>query len=217
MNFEENMQLSISEILDKADKAPTVEEKIEVLRKNYSQQLVDVVMGAYDARIKWLLPPGPVPYTPTKLTGQEGNLYMETRRFYLFAEGGVPNLNQTKREMMFIQLLEHLNPADAVLVATIKDKKLPYKTITPDLIKMAWPDAPIVYIESAPALEAPKKEVAKAAEPIAVKPKRVPWNKGLTKENSERVRNNGLRISKSKLEKGKKETQDEQEPKQEVV
>jgi hypothetical protein len=203
------MRLSISEILDKADKAQTQDEKIEILRKEYSQPLLDVVMGAYDSRIKWLLPPGPVPFNPTKAIGQEGNLYMETRRFYLFAEGGNANLSQTKREVLFIQMLEHLHPKDAALVATIKDKKLPYQTITPDLIKLAWPNAPIVYIESAPpipAISAPKTE------PVveAVKPKRVPWNKGLTKDTNERVRNNGLSISKSKTKKGKKEDFNEQ-------
>jgi Family of unknown function (DUF6433) len=205
------MRLSISEILEKADKAQTQDEKIEILRKEYSQPLLDVVMGAYDSRIKWLLPPGPVPFNPTKAIGQEGNLYMETRRFYLFAEGGNANLSQTKREVLFIQMLEHLHPKDAALVATIKDKKLPYQTITPDLIKLAWPNAPIVYIEAAPPIPtiAPPQT---QPEPVveAVKPKRVPWNKGLTKDTDERVRINGIRIADRKQQKGNKEDFNEQ-------
>lgn len=201
------MQLSISEILTKADKAETELEKINILRKEYSRPLIDVLMGAFDTRIQWLLPEGPVPYTPTKAIGQEGNLYMETRRFYLFAKGGNDDLPQTRREALFIQMLEHLDPRDAALVASIKDKKLPYKTITPSLIKKAFPTAPIVYMDEA--VPNPEQTYVQAIAPPQ-KPKRVAWNKGLTKDTDERVKKNGLGVSKTKREKGKKGHENEQ-------
>jgi hypothetical protein len=42
--------------------------------------------------------------------------------------------------MMFIELLENVAPADAKLLCSIKEKKLPYKGITADIVKEAFPD-----------------------------------------------------------------------------
>ena len=65
---------------------------------------------------------------------------VEARRLYLFIEGGHPTLKQTRREQLFIELLEILNPEDAKLLCNIKDKKMPYKGITYNLTKEVFPD-----------------------------------------------------------------------------
>lgn len=133
------MKKSISTILAEVDRAPTAEDKIRLLRENHSKTLVEVVQGAFDSRIKWLLPEGPVPYIPNKLVDLEHVLYNRSRELYLFVEGGAPTLSQSRREQLFIQLLESLDKNDAALIATIKDKKLPFKTITPDIVVAAFP------------------------------------------------------------------------------
>jgi hypothetical protein len=54
-------------------------------------------------------------------------------------EGGNPNLKQIRREFLFIQLLETLSPKEAQLMASVKDKKLPFKGISEKLVQEAFP------------------------------------------------------------------------------
>ena len=79
------------------------------------------------------------PYKENDLVDQESVLYSESRRLYLFTEGGNPNLKQTRREYLFIQLLESIDKEDAKLMIAVKDKKLPYKGINVDIVNKAFP------------------------------------------------------------------------------
>lgn len=134
------MRKSVAEILEEISELKKKEEKIAKLRENiHNTVLLKVLQWTYDQRIKWLLPEGDVPYNPTKYLDQEGNLYGEARRLYLFVEGGNPGLKQVRREFLFIQLLEMLSPKEAKLVSTIKDKKLPFKGLNQKIIEEAFP------------------------------------------------------------------------------
>lgn len=133
------MRKSVAEILEEASKITKKEERIEFIRANANPTLGKILQWAYDPRIKWLLPEGKVPYNPTKYLDQEGNLYNEARRLYLFVEGGNPNLKPVRREFLFIQLLEALSPKEAELLAAVKDKKIPYKGITAKFVEEAFP------------------------------------------------------------------------------
>jgi hypothetical protein len=132
------MKLGIGEILTKAGKMKTKEEKIEYLRKNDSRPLQDIIQYALHPDIKWDIPEGTPPYTPTPYLDQEQMLYVEARKLYLFVNGRGNNLNRTKLENLFIQLLESVAPKDAELLCMVKEGKLP-KGITPSLIEEVWP------------------------------------------------------------------------------
>ena len=134
------MKLGIAEILEKVSKLKKKEERIEELRKHGDNRaMLQILQYALDPRIKWLLPEGVPPFKKNEYIDQESNLYTEVRRLYLFIEGGNPNLTTLKREMLFIGLLETIAPADAMLLCAAKDKKLPYKTITADIVNEAFP------------------------------------------------------------------------------
>lgn len=133
------MKRSISEILKLVSEQPTRQSKVETLLKHNTPVLTQVLQYALDPRIKWLLPEGSPPYKENVYPGQELNLYSEARRLYLFVEGGNPNLTNIKRELLFIQLLEILDPNDAKLIIAAKDKKIPYKGITVKLVNEAFP------------------------------------------------------------------------------
>jgi len=133
------MKLGIAEILQKVSGLKTKDEKINALKQVDSFAIRTILQGAFDPRIKWLLPPGEVPYKKSDLPDLQGSLYNEIRKLYLFVEGGNSNLKQLRRETLFIQLLESVSPEDAELLAAIKDKKLPYKGITAALVKEAYP------------------------------------------------------------------------------
>jgi len=133
------MKLGIAEILENCTKLQTRSEKIEYLRKNDSQTLRAIFQGVYDKGIIWDLPEGAPPYKPCEYFDQEGRLYQETRRLYLFIKDGNPNLTKLKRESLFIALLESIAPADAKLMVEVKDKKMPYKDITLNLVQETFP------------------------------------------------------------------------------
>lgn len=132
------MRLSISEILEKTQEFKTRKEKVAWLKYNDSPALRMIIKYAWDENIKFLLPKGPAPYTPMPTNEGQGMLYHEARKLYLFVEGGNPNLKQIRREQLFVQLLESIDPKDAELVINVKDKTLPYKGLDRKLIKEAF-------------------------------------------------------------------------------
>jgi hypothetical protein len=86
------------------------------------------------------LPEGKVKYIPNQLFDLENILYTETRKFYLFVEGGHPTLTQDKRERLFRAMLENVGSEDAELLIHVKDKKLPYPTLTKDVVLRIFPN-----------------------------------------------------------------------------
>lgn len=140
------MKLGISEILKLAAKEKTIEERVAVLRKYDNDCLRILVRMSKDKDLQWELPitEDPLtdpPYKPLPSTANEhGRLYMEYKKLYLFMKGGNPNLKQTKREYLFIQLLESIDPEDAKLLLAVVRKQLPYKEINTRVINAAWPD-----------------------------------------------------------------------------
>jgi len=134
------MKLGVAEIIENASKKRSKEDKINYLRENQSMPLKQVLQYCFDPNIKWLLPEGKVPYTPQSLVDQESMFYSEARRLYLFVEGGHSTLKEWKRQQLFVELLEALAPADAELLCSIKDKKMPYKSINYPLVKEAFPE-----------------------------------------------------------------------------
>jgi hypothetical protein len=133
------MKKSISEILAEVEKAPA-KEKVVILQSNDSAPLRAVLQYALDPRVEWLLPIGIPPYKPTDHLDQHGNLYREIRKLNTFVKGGdYPSLHPLRREVLFIQFIESLEPADAVLMCHVKDKKIPYKGINAKLVNSAFP------------------------------------------------------------------------------
>lgn len=130
---------SISWILDFTSKLPNKEEKVKCLMANDMVPIRTILRCVFDPSIKFLLPTGDAPYTPSS-EDQGNTLYSEARRLYLFVEGGNPNLTQVRREDLFLALLQTLNAEDAKLLVAMKDKKLPFKGITKDIVLTAYPD-----------------------------------------------------------------------------
>lgn len=128
---------SISEILKEVSEAKK-EKKVELLRQYNCEPLRAVLAHALDPSITWQLPEGTPPYKPTEALDQHNRLYQEARKFYIFCD---PNLNlpKMKREMLFIELLESVDPEDAKLLIACKDKKIPYKGVNTKLVNEAFP------------------------------------------------------------------------------
>jgi hypothetical protein len=133
------MRVGVAEFLEKVSKLKKKEDKVEALKANDSYVLRTILQGAFDPRIKWNLPEGVPPFRKNDLVDQENVLIKDARKLIYFVEGG-PNLKPLKRETMFVEFLEALAPADADLILSIKEKKLPWKGITTEMVREAFPD-----------------------------------------------------------------------------
>ena len=138
MSFNMARKLPISTIIENAAALKKIEERAAYLQQHDSTALQTVLKFGLDSRIKWALPEGAPPYKPCEALDIEGMLYSEARRLYLFVEGGNDGLTKFRREMLFINMLESLNPKDAELIIATKDKKLP-KGITKKVVNLAFP------------------------------------------------------------------------------
>ena len=134
------------EIATKVNNAKDKPRKLKVLREHDTVPLRQVCKGAFDPNIEWLLPPGDVPYTANDAPiGTEHTLLQqEAKRLYLFIKGGDNSLSNTKRETLFIQMLEGLCAEEAEFLITVVNKKVnnKYKGFTANLVKDAfnWDD-----------------------------------------------------------------------------
>ena len=140
------MDLLISEILEKVSKVKTKKEKVDILRENDHQSLRMVIKSSFDPNIEWALPEGEVPYTRNDAPAgtEHSSLSYESRKLYHFIRGGDNQINQNKRESMFVQLLEGLHESEAAVLVAAKDKKLHqvYKGLSKNVVVEAfnWDD-----------------------------------------------------------------------------
>lgn len=123
------MQVSVAEFLEKVGKLKKTQEKIDSIKANDSLVLRIILQATYDPKVVWALPEGVPPYKPNDLVDQEHILIKDCEKLRYFIKGFHDNLNQLKRETMFVEFLERLDPKDAEMIVHIKDKK-PIKGIT---------------------------------------------------------------------------------------
>jgi len=131
----------LHEILTKVNNAKDKPKKVEVLKSNDSVPLRQILKGAFDPKIEWELPEGTPPYKENDAPAgtEHTTLYQEARRLHYFVKGANV-LTKSKREMMFIQLLEGLHKDDAELMIAVKEKELNkrYKGLTDAVVKEAF-------------------------------------------------------------------------------
>ena len=136
------MKLLINEVLQKVSNAKTKPQKVKLLKEYNTNALRSVLIANFDESIVSLLPPGEVPYTPNDAPeGTEHTvLEKEYRKLYLFFKGGSSTLKQSKREELFVQLLEGLTAGEAEVLCLVKDKKLGKRwKITKACVEEAFP------------------------------------------------------------------------------
>ena len=133
------MVIGLYEFLLKVSKLKKTQEKIDAIKYNDSLQLRIILQGAFDPSVEWLLPTGTPPYKPNDLVDQQHVLIKECEKLRYYIKGFHDNLNQLKRESMFVELLERVDPKDAELLCAIKDKKMPFPGITIQHVKEGLP------------------------------------------------------------------------------
>ena len=135
---------SLSEIVTKATEQKTKEDKITWLQKNASIPLKTILKYMYDTDVEFLIPNTPPPWKKNDYVGIEGMLYKETRRLRIFVKGGgYDQLDQIKREQLFISLLEDIDNNDAELLCNMIAQK-PLKGLSRAVVHEAFPDLNVI-------------------------------------------------------------------------
>ena len=136
------MKLLISEVLQKVSNAKTKARKIELLQQYNTDALRMLLIWNFDDSVISELPVGEVPYEKNEApVGTEHTvLEKEARLLYNFVQGGNNGLQQSRRENMFIQMLEGLHKDEAKVLCLVKDKQLGKKyKITKACVSEAFP------------------------------------------------------------------------------
>jgi len=133
----------MSEIATKVNNAKDKPRKLKVLKDHDSVPLRQILKGAFDPKIEWLLPKGddiPFNKNDAPIGTEHTILSQEAKRLYLFTKGGDNTLSQNKRETLFIQMLEGLSGEEADFLITVVNKKVnnKYKGFTANLVKEAF-------------------------------------------------------------------------------
>ncbi len=133
----------ISEVLRKANNAKTKEEKKRILLENNTQVLRSLFIWNFDETVVSMLPEGEVPYTTNPAPEGTDHLLLENegKKMFHFVKGG-SSITQSKREQIFLGMLESLHPDEAEVLCLVKDKNLQkkYTRISKTLIQETFPN-----------------------------------------------------------------------------
>ena len=132
-------EVNVVETLEMVGKAKTREEKKQILldRENFATKAI--LQLNYHPDVKWKSPKGAPPYTPSE-NQADASLHFEVKKLDYYVDPSPHDIPMLRRESMFVQLLERLDPKDAKLIIAMKDKKITYKGLSYKLVKDTWPD-----------------------------------------------------------------------------
>ena len=135
------MKLLMHEVLQKVSNAKTKAQKVKLLEEYNTPALRAILIANFDESVISMLPEGEVPYKKNDAPEETEHTKLdhEYRKLYLFFKGGA-NISQTRRETLFIQLLEGLHQGEAEVLCLVKDKKIGKRwKITRQCVEQAFP------------------------------------------------------------------------------
>jgi hypothetical protein len=130
---------SLSEIVTKTCELKTKDEKVSWLKENNSEALRTILTVMFDTtNFVWNIPNDSVPpYKPSPHVESHGMLYRQARKLRYFIKGyDGENLTQYRREFLFIEMLESIDPLDAKLMETVLLQEPP-EGLTLDVVNEA--------------------------------------------------------------------------------
>jgi hypothetical protein len=137
------MNLSTYEQLKEVDKLKGEAKKKRFLNFYKESLAIRVLIEvAYSTKLKWLLPEGDPPFKKTEPESDLQNVLKKDSRklvYFLNTKEG-QNIKSMKREMMFIEFLESIDHQDQTLILSVKNKKLPFKSINKKFLNSVIPE-----------------------------------------------------------------------------
>lgn len=138
------MRKNIYEIFDEFALAEGEVAKAGVLHKHNSDTLQGVLKLAYSPAFQFYIKSMPIGYNVAEdIPGLGyGTLSQELRRLYMFCIGNptADNLDPRRREQLFINLCESLEPKEVDVILGIVKKDLGVPGLDAEFIKRVFPD-----------------------------------------------------------------------------
>lgn len=135
---------NLYEVFDEFEEAKTKQERLKVIEKNLSQHLVDTLQYTFHPDLQWKFKNIPKGYKIPDCPPGMGftNIGHQLRKFYMFRVGDprCEQLTDKRREEIFIQVLESLEPREIEVVIGICKKDLGVKGLTYNFVKEAFPN-----------------------------------------------------------------------------
>ena len=135
-------KLLFHEVLTKVNNAKDKPKKVAVLRQHDTPGLRRIIKGSFDPNITWDLPEGSPPFIANEAPeGTEHSLLEnESKKFWHFVTGADTSTSKTRKETLFVQILEALHKGEAEVAIRMKDKELHkhYKGLSAAVVKEAF-------------------------------------------------------------------------------
>lgn len=135
---------NIYEVFEEIEKAPSRKDRVDILRKNDSFALRNVLKGTYDPNVNFAISKVPY-YKPSDAPAGLGytSIHQELGRAYLFQteHPKLPvGLTDKRREQILIQILEALEKREAEIFMNMILKKQIVQGLNVEVVKEAFPD-----------------------------------------------------------------------------
>ena len=137
---------SIVEILGLVEETKGKQSKVDILKQFADRNDVKYALkAAFDDRVQFTLPDGlPDGFVIGDPDTPEGAMDMAPERFIrvfkrmqYWVEGGRAQASQSKREEIFLNTLRSLEKSEAEFLLAIKEKNMPFKSVTKEICELA--------------------------------------------------------------------------------
>ena len=137
---------SIVEILGLVEETKGKQSKIDILKQFTSRNDVKYALkAAFDERVQFTLPEGLPegtqigdPDTPEGAMDMAPERFIRVfKRMQYWVEGGSAQASAAKREEIFLNTLRSLENTEAEFLLAIKDKTMPFKSVTKEICELA--------------------------------------------------------------------------------
>jgi hypothetical protein len=131
------------EIFDEFELAKNKRERLDVLQRNISKTLAQVLELTFDPQYQWLITEVPHGYNPRDIPAgmSYSKLSTELRKMYLFRKGDpvAEKLTPQKRTQLLVEYLDNLEPREAEVIMGIFNKDLCVRGLDYKFVKEAFP------------------------------------------------------------------------------
>ncbi len=134
------------EILGLVEETKGKQSKVDILKQfNGRNDVKYALKAAFDDRVQFTLPEGlPDGFVVGDPDTPEGAMDMAPERFIrvfkrmqYWVEGGSAQASQSKREEIYLNTLKSLEKSEAEFLVAIKEKTMPFKSVTKEICELA--------------------------------------------------------------------------------
>lgn len=134
---------NIYEIFDEFEEAKNKQQRMDVIGRNLSKVLTEVLQLGFHPEPKWYFDELPESYVVKDVPAgmSYAKLSTEMRKLYMFQKGNeiADKLTDKKREQLLVELLQNLEPREAEVIMGIFRKDFGVKGLDYKFVKEAFP------------------------------------------------------------------------------